>query len=155
MLTNAIGPARHKLLDSAAKAPKNQRLCPALYGLGVCAKEFGPMLNVLFVCSQNKLRSPTAEQVFADWPGIQTASAGLNHDAEVPLGPELVQWAGLIVVMETRHREKLRKRFKALLNNQQIVCLNIPDDYDFMDPELIQLLRQKVPPFLPDGDAAR
>lgn len=113
------------------------------------------MLNVLFVCSQNKLRSPTAEQVFADWPGIQTASAGLNHDAEVPLGPELVQWAGLIVVMETRHRGKLRKRFKAQLNNQQIVCLNIPDDYDFMDPELIQLLRQKVPPFLPDGDAAR
>ncbi|PUA46924.1 phosphotyrosine protein phosphatase [Pseudomonas protegens] len=113
------------------------------------------MLNVLFVCSQNKLRSPTAEQVFADWPGIQTASAGLNHDAEVPLGPELVQWAGLIVVMETRHRGKLRKRFKAQLNNQQIVCLNIPDDYDFMDPELIQLLRQKVPQFLPDGDAAR
>ncbi|WP_210712106.1 MULTISPECIES: low molecular weight protein tyrosine phosphatase family protein [Pseudomonas] len=113
------------------------------------------MLNVLFVCSQNKLRSPTAEQVFADWPGIETASAGLNHDAQVPLGPELVHWAGLIVVMETRHREKLRKRFKAQLNNQQIVCLNIPDDYDFMDPELIQLLRQKVPPFLPDGGEGR
>lgn len=113
------------------------------------------MLNVLFVCSQNKLRSPTAEQVFADWPGIETASAGLNHDAEVPLGPELVQWAGLIVVMENRHREKLRKRFKAQLREQQIVCLNIPDDYDFMDPELIQLLRQKVPPFLPDGGEGR
>lgn len=113
------------------------------------------MLNVLFVCSQNKLRSPTAEQVFADWPGIETASAGLNHDAEVPLGPELVQWAGLIVVMENRHREKLRKRFKAQLREQQIVCLNIPDDYDFMAPELIQLLRQKVPPFLPDGGEAR
>lgn len=113
------------------------------------------MLNVLFVCSQNKLRSPTAEQLFADWPGIETASAGLNHDAEVPLGPELVQWAGLIVVMETRHRGKLRKRFKAQLNNQQIVCLNIPDDYEFMDPELIQLLRQKVPQFLPDGGEAR
>lgn len=113
------------------------------------------MLNVLFVCSQNKLRSPTAEQLFADWPGIETASAGLNHDAEVPLGPELVQWAGLIVVMENRHREKLRKRFKAQLREQQIVCLNIPDDYDFMDPELIQLLRQKVPPFLPHGGEGR
>ncbi|MBB1610837.1 phosphotyrosine protein phosphatase [Pseudomonas sp. UMC65] len=113
------------------------------------------MLNVLFVCSQNKLRSPTAEQLFADWPGIETASAGLNHDAEVPLGPELVQWAELIVVMEARHREKLRKRFKAQLREQQIVCLNIPDDYEFMDPELIQLLRQKVPQFLPDGGEAR
>ncbi len=108
------------------------------------------MLNVLFVCSQNKLRSPTAEQVFADWPGITTASAGLNHDAEVPLGLELVQWAGLILVMETRHREKLRKRFKAHLHTQQVVCLNIPDDYEFMDPQLIQLLQQRVPPFLPE-----
>ncbi|MFJ7146430.1 low molecular weight protein tyrosine phosphatase family protein [Pseudomonas protegens] len=113
------------------------------------------MLNVLFVCSQNKLRSPTAEQLFADWPGIETASAGLNHDAEVPLGPELVEWAGLIVVMETRHREKLRKRFKAQLREQQIVCLNIPDDYEFMDPELIQLLRQKVPQFLPADQELR
>lgn len=87
--------------------------------------------------------------------GPAALAGGDGHDAEVPLGPELVQWAGLIVVMETRHREKLRKRFKAQLDNQQIVCLNIPDDYDFMDPELIQLLRQKVPPFLPDGGAAR
>ncbi|UMZ14623.1 low molecular weight protein tyrosine phosphatase family protein [Pseudomonas sp. MPFS] len=109
------------------------------------------MLNVLFVCSQNKLRSPTAEQVFADWPGIVTASAGLNHDAQVPLGPELVQWAGLILVMETRHREKLRKRFKQHLHKQQVVCLNIPDDYEFMDPQLILLLQQRVPPFLPES----
>lgn len=62
------------------------------------------MLKVLLICSQNRLRSPTAEQVFADWPGIETASAGLNHDAEVPLGPELLTWAQLILVMEARHR---------------------------------------------------
>jgi len=47
--------------------------------------------NVLFICSQNKLRSPTAEQVFADYPGIETASAGTNHDAEEPLTPEQLQ----------------------------------------------------------------
>ncbi|MBP5127001.1 hypothetical protein HUS96_33540, partial [Pseudomonas protegens] len=75
----------------------------------------------------HRVKQQHAAELFGDWPGIETASAGLNHDAEVPLGPELVQWAGLIVVMETRHREKLRKRFKAQLNNQQIVCLNIPD----------------------------
>lgn len=49
------------------------------------------MVNVLFICSQNRLRSPTAEQVFADWPGVETASAGINHDAQVPVCPELLE----------------------------------------------------------------
>lgn len=51
--------------------------------------------HILFICSQNRLRSPTAEQVFADWPGIETASAGLKPDADVPVSPELPQWADL------------------------------------------------------------
>jgi len=59
--------------------------------------------NVLFVCSRNRLRSPTAEQVFADWPGIETASAGVDHDADNPLTPELLQWADVIFVMERVH----------------------------------------------------
>jgi predicted protein tyrosine phosphatase len=64
--------------------------------------------HVLFICSQNRLRSPTAEQVFADWPGIETSSAGLNHDAENPLTPELLQWADTIFVMERAHRSSCR-----------------------------------------------
>jgi predicted protein tyrosine phosphatase len=60
--------------------------------------------NLLFMCSRNRLRSPTAEQVFAAWRGIETSSAGLNHDAENPVTPELVQWADIIFVMERTHR---------------------------------------------------
>jgi predicted protein tyrosine phosphatase len=104
--------------------------------------------HVLFICSQNRLRSPTAEQVFADWPGIETASAGLKPDADVPVSPELLQWADLIVVMERAHRSRLASRFQRWLGSKRIVCLDIPDDYAFMAPALVALLQAKVPPLL-------
>ena len=101
--------------------------------------------NILFLCSQNRLRSPTAEQVFADWPGIETASAGLNHDAENPLTPELLRWADIVFVMERAHRNKLSTRFKPHLDGKRVVCLEIPDDYAYMDPDLVRLLQARVP----------
>ena len=106
------------------------------------------MQKVLFICSQNKLRSPTAEQVFSQEPGLEVLSAGTNHDAENPVTPELLEWADRILVMEGEHRSKLQKRFKPHLKGKHIICLGIPDNYDFMDPELIAILRQKVPPHL-------
>lgn len=106
------------------------------------------MKRLLFVCSQNKLRSPTAEQVFSTWPDIEVASAGLDSDAENPLTPELVGWADIIFVMEKAHRTKLSASFKAQLNHQRVVCLDIPDRYQFMDPELVRVLGERVPKFL-------
>jgi predicted protein tyrosine phosphatase len=106
------------------------------------------MNRVLFICSQNRLRSPTAEQVFATWPGVEAASAGLNNDAENPVTPELLSWADTIFVMERAHRNKLSARFKPHLRDQRVICLDIPDDYDFMDPALVQLLKAKVPRYL-------
>lgn len=105
--------------------------------------------NVLFICSQNLLRSPTAEQVFANWPGVQTASAGLNHDAVNPVTPELLEWANLIFVMERAHRTKLSAKFKPHLGNKHVICLEIPDKYAYMAPDLIRLLKAKVPRHLP------
>ncbi|URW75952.1 low molecular weight protein tyrosine phosphatase family protein [Sphingomonas donggukensis] len=107
------------------------------------------MRTILFVCSQNRLRSPTAEQVFADFPGIEVSSAGTNNDAENPLTHELVAWADLIVVMERTHRAKVRTRFRSALHGKRIVCLDIPDDYRFMDPDLIGLLRARMARHLP------
>ena len=108
------------------------------------------MKNVLFVCGRNRLRSPTAEQVFADHPAIEVTSAGTNADADNPLTAELVRWADLIFVMEKVHRSKLQKRFRADLKTARVICLDIPDEYDFMDEGLIRLLRAKVGRFLPD-----
>ena len=107
------------------------------------------MKNVLFVCSQNKLRSPTAEQVFAQRPDIEVASAGTNSDAETPLSAELIEWADVIFVMEKAHRTKLQQRFRANLKSKRVVCLDIPDKYRFMDPELVQLLEARVGRHLP------
>jgi len=104
--------------------------------------------RVLFVCSQNRLRSPTAEQVFSTWEALEVTSAGLNNDAENPVTPEVLQWAELIFVMEKAHRNKLQKKFQPYLAGKRVVCLNIPDVYEFMDPLLVRLLQAKVPPFL-------
>lgn len=107
------------------------------------------MKHVLFVCARNRLRSPTAEQVFADWPGVAVASAGLAPDADELLTGEQVEWADLIFVMDRALRAKLARRFRPQLKRARVICLDIPDDYGFMDPALVALLEAKVTPFLP------
>jgi predicted protein tyrosine phosphatase len=102
------------------------------------------MKRLLFICTQNRLRSPTAEQVFANWPDVETDSAGLGNDADVPLSSEQVRWADIIFVMEKAHRQRLSARFRAHLNGKRVICLDIPDDYDYMQPELVSLLQAKV-----------
>jgi predicted protein tyrosine phosphatase len=109
------------------------------------------MKRVLFICSQNRLRSPTAEQVFSACPALECTSAGLNHDAEETVTAEIVEWADVIFVMEKAHRNKLQKKFKAQLKAKRIICLDIPDNYDFMDPALVRLLKLRVPQLLPEA----
>jgi predicted protein tyrosine phosphatase len=106
------------------------------------------VLRVLFVCSRNRWRSPTAEQLFAAWPGIEVASAGTDPSAATPVDPELLEWAQLIFVMEKAHRRALQRRFGRYLRSQRVVCLEIPDDYGFMDPGLIRILNERVPKHL-------
>lgn len=107
------------------------------------------MTNILFVCSANRLRSPTAEQVFSTWPGVETDSAGISNGASVLLSSEQVDWADLIFVMEKAHRSKMFRRFRTHLKNKRVICLDIPDDYDFMDPVLVRMLETRVTRFLP------
>ena len=107
------------------------------------------MKHVLFLCSRNRLRSPTAERVFADWPGVETQSAGLAADADSSLDAETLDWADIVFVMEKVHRRRLKQRFGSRLRGQRVICLDIPDDYEYMQPVLVTLLRSKVSPFLP------
>lgn len=109
------------------------------------------MKRVLFVCSQNRLRSPTAEQVFSGRPGFEVASAGLNPEAETPVSADLLAWADVIFVMERAHRNKLSKKFRAQLRSKRIICLDIPDEFEFMDPALVRLLEAKAGPFFQRG----
>lgn len=82
--------------------------------------------------------------MFAGHPGIETASAGTNRGADNPLSAELVEWADVIFVMEKQHQRKLSEKFRAQLRNKRVVCLGIPDDFEFMQPELVELLEAKV-----------
>ena len=106
------------------------------------------MKHFLFICSENRFRSPTAEKIFSGHPGIEVASAGLNPDAVTPLSADLLTWADVVFVMEESHLHKLTQEFKAFLTTQEVVCLDIPDVFEYMNLVLIQLLKTKVSPFL-------
>ncbi len=106
------------------------------------------MVRALFVCSQNRLRSPTAEQIFSKFDGVECESAGVHESANVPLDPELISWADIIFVMERSHRNKIAKKFRPWLNGKRVVVLAIPDEYEYMDPGLIRLLELRVTPYL-------
>ncbi|MBI3187080.1 MAG: phosphotyrosine protein phosphatase [Gammaproteobacteria bacterium] len=102
------------------------------------------MKKLLFVCSENRLRSPTAERVFSEYNDIEAIGAGTNSDASTPVTGDLIEWADIILVMEKAHRNKISKKYKKLLGNKRLIVLDIPDNYEFMQPELIQLLKSKV-----------
>jgi predicted protein tyrosine phosphatase len=109
--------------------------------------------HFLFVCSRNRWRSPTAEHLFADLPGVATLSAGTNPDAEEPLTDELVGWASTIFAMEAVHRRKVQARHRGALRDKPLVVLGIPDKCDCMDPALVRLLETRMQDRLQAGPA--
>ncbi len=103
------------------------------------------MKKILFICSQNKLRSPTAEQIFSMDKRLDVRSAGLDKDAVNSLSSDDLEWADIVFVMEKSHKNKLSKKFKNFIRGKRVINLNIPDEYDCMDPVLIQILKNTVP----------
>ncbi len=107
------------------------------------------MKRILFLCSRNKLRSPTAAATFQDVAGVETDSAGLNNDALVPLSVEQIEWADLILVMESAHKTRLNRKFKKHLAGKRIAVLDVPDDYEYGDDDLVELLKARCAGYLP------
>lgn len=103
------------------------------------------MKKILFLCSKNKLRSPTTEAIFSSVDGWEVYSAGISNDAEVHVSAEDLEWADYIFVMEKVHKKKLSSKFGQSIKSKKVVSLDIPDDYDYMDEKLIQILQAKVP----------
>jgi predicted protein tyrosine phosphatase len=104
--------------------------------------------NVLFICSRNQWRSPTAEQVFRRHPMLAVRSAGTSPNARRTVSPDDIAWASVILVMEEKHKSRLKAQFNRLLEGRAIHVLDIPDDYQYMDPELVEQLEQCVPSIL-------
>jgi len=105
-------------------------------------------MNVLFVCSRNQWRSPTAEQVFQRHPALAVRSAGTSASARRQVNAADLAWADVVLVMEGKHKSRLLAEYPRALLGKPVHVLDIPDDYRFMDAELVELLQTAVPPLL-------
>jgi predicted protein tyrosine phosphatase len=104
--------------------------------------------KILFVCSQNRIRSLTAEKILEDHQLYEVRSAGTDHDARIRVTAGHIGWADRIFVMEKRHVERLRKRFRTELKSKEVVCLFIPDEYSPLADGLCEILRARLAPYL-------
>jgi predicted protein tyrosine phosphatase len=108
----------------------------------------GPPRKLLFVCSRNKRRSLTAEKLFEGFPAYQARSVGTQPGARVVVTEGHLGWADIIFCMEKSHLSRLRHKFPEALQGKQVVCLHILDEYEFMEPDLIDEFRAKLAPYV-------
>jgi predicted protein tyrosine phosphatase len=106
-------------------------------------------VKILFVCSRNRLRSLTAETVFDGVNGHQVRSAGTEEGARIRVTAGHIGWADIVFVMEKRHLNRLQRKFRDELHGKRVVTLYVPDDYEYMDEELIDRLRTGVATHIP------
>ncbi|MGZ3776301.1 MAG: low molecular weight protein tyrosine phosphatase family protein [Mucilaginibacter sp.] len=104
------------------------------------------MSNLLFICSKNQWRSPTAELLFKDHPLHSARSAGTSDKARIKVNQKLIDWADVIFFMERRHRDIVKQHFS--LVGKSFIILDIEDNYQFGDEELIAVLKVSLPDYL-------
>jgi predicted protein tyrosine phosphatase len=107
-------------------------------------------MKLLFICSQNRRRSLTAERIFDGVDGHVARSAGTEEGARIRVTPGHLGWTDVVLVMEKRHQERLRAKFRQELVGKRMICLHIADDYEYMDAALVRLLETAVTPYLHD-----
>lgn len=105
-------------------------------------------MNILFICSRNQWRSPTAEAIYKQHQNIHARSAGTSSSARIKVTAKLIEWADLIFVMEKKHKQRLSETFPVEISNKEIIVLDIPDEYQFMDEELIEGIKAGVAPYI-------
>ena len=105
-------------------------------------------VHLLFICSRNKWRSRTAEELYRNFPGHVAKSSGTEAGSRQRVTAGLLGWADAIFVMEAKHRDYLRRQFPEALAGKRLICLRIPDDYTYNDPDLIDLLKASLSPHI-------
>lgn len=108
-----------------------------------------PPTRVLFLCRHNRMRSPTAERIFSKRTDLDVRSAGTAGDALARVNTNMLEWADLIFIMDDLQRRSLVRQFAGHPSLEQLICLDIPDDFRFMQPELVELLHARTAPHLP------
>ncbi len=105
-------------------------------------------MNILFICSRNQWRSPTAEAIYKNYSGLNVKSAGTEPSARIRINLKLINWADIIFVMEKKHKQRLEQNFQSEMSEKQIINLEIEDNYKFMDAELIEEVKTKVSAYI-------
>ncbi len=107
--------------------------------------------RVLFLCRQNRMRSPTAERIFGKRADLDVRSAGTSVDALARVNARMLDWADRIFIMDDQQRRSLHRRFPDHPALPRVICLEIPDEFTFLQPELVELLETRAAPHLPDS----
>jgi predicted protein tyrosine phosphatase len=107
--------------------------------------------RVLFLCQHNRMRSPTAERLFSKRTDLEVRSAGTASDALARVNAQMLDWADLIFIMDDQQRRSLRRRFAGHPALDRLISLEIPDEYSFLQPELVALLLTRTAAHLPPG----
>ena len=105
-------------------------------------------MNILFVCSRNRWRSPTAETIYRSRQEHQIKSAGTEPSAKIRVSSKHILWADIIFAMEKKHKQRLLNNFPNETINKQLVILDIEDNYKYMDEELVEMIKLSVDPYL-------
>jgi predicted protein tyrosine phosphatase len=66
----------------------------------------------------------------------------------VQVTEELLAWADVVFVMERRLIRLLKRAFGLAISEKEVVCLAVPDNYQFMQPELQAILIERLVPYL-------
>ena len=111
--------------------------------------------HLLFICSRNQWRSPTAEALWRNVDGVWVRSAGTSPKARRTVSETDIHWADIIFVMEQRHKRQLKQKFSQLLDDKTMHVLDIPDEYGYMDPELVGILQDSEPFYLDEMDGRK
>ena len=105
-------------------------------------------IRLLFICHYNRKRSATAERVFAKDPTLDVLSAGTSDEALVQVNQRMLEWAEIVFVMDGEQVAALDKMFPAHPALAKVTCLDIADNYHFLDPELVTILQDRTHPYL-------
>ncbi len=86
----------------------------------------------------------TAEKIFERSTHYDVRSAGTDPGARVRITSGHIGWADKIFVMEKKHLQLTKQKFGDHLHGKEIICLHIPDDFPYMDRELIELIQERL-----------
>jgi len=102
------------------------------------------VIKILFVCSRNRWRSLTAEKIFNGRNNHEVRSAGTEENERIKITAGHTGWSDVIFVMEKKHQIRIQQKFREELKGKKVIRLDIPDEYEYMDEELIDLLESRI-----------